>query len=298
EIIPEVVRVETALRSGEERPFRMPDRCPACGAAVVRLPGEAATRCTNRASCPAQLREGLLHWASRPGMDIDGLGPAVVDQLLARGLVHDASDLYALDVPALAALERMGQKSAENLVRAIDASRQRPLRQLLYAFGIELVGERAARELARAFGDIGRLAEAEEAVLAAIPGIGPKIARSVRAFFAQPQNREMIARLAERGVVAARAGAVTEPGAGETPAAAEGPLAGKTFVLTGTLERFTRREAQALIEELGGRVTDSVSRKTDYVVAGRDPGSKLDRAHQLGVTVLDEAAFLELVGRA
>ncbi|MEW5762152.1 MAG: NAD-dependent DNA ligase LigA [Bacillota bacterium] len=292
EIIPEVLRSLPEKRTGGERPFRMPERCPACGARVVRPPGEVAVRCPNIA-CPARLRESLLHYGSRNAMDINGLGPALVDQLLARDLVRDAADLYRLRVEDLVPLERMGRKSAQNLVEAIAASKEKGLERLIFALGIRHVGERAAKLLAGHFGSLARLAQATEEQLTAIPEIGPKIASSVRDFFATPENRRVIARLEAAGV---KTYAVAEAGLK--------PLAGKTFVLTGALERFTRDEAEALIESLGGRVTSSVSRRTDYVVVGANPGSKYDRAMELinsgahpDLQILDEQAFARLVGR-
>ncbi|GAB6877509.1 NAD-dependent DNA ligase LigA [Thermaerobacter litoralis] len=337
EIIPEVVEVVKEARTGAERPFTMPERCPACGSPVVRVEGEAATRCPN-AACPAQQLERIRHFASRDAMDIEGLGPALIEQLVERGLVRDVADLYRLEAEPVAQLERMGPKSAANLIAAIDASRARPLRRLLYGLGIRFVGERVAGVLARHFGTIDRLMEAGPDELTAVPEIGPRIAESVAAFFRDAHNRDLIRRLAEAGVRAAAgepepgsaaaaraAGPVAAPGrdggrapvgvaadataggpgAGEgdlgiagVPAEVRARVAGKTFVFTGGLSSMTRDEAQALVEALGGRATGSVSRKTDYVVAGEGAGSKLARARELGIPVLDEAAFLRLVGRA
>ncbi|ADU50411.1 DNA ligase, NAD-dependent [Thermaerobacter marianensis DSM 12885] len=358
EIIPEVVEVVKEARTGDERPFTMPERCPACGSPVVRVEGEAATRCPN-AACPAQQLERIRHFASRDAMDIEGLGPAVIEQLVARGLVRDVADLYRLEAEPVAQLERMGPKSAANLIAAIDASRARPLRRLLYGLGIRFVGERVAGVLARHFGTIHRVMEAEPAELMAVPEIGPRIAESVAAFFRDEHNRDLIRRLAEAGVraaagepepgsAAARAAAgagaaagvagaaegagmaagpagipgvaggdaatdglgsgpgATGPGGVGAPPGPDGPgvppevrerVAGKTFVFTGGLASMTRDEAEALVEALGGRATGSVSRKTDYVVAGEGAGSKLAKARELGIPVLDEQAFLRLVGR-
>jgi len=287
DVIPHIVRVLTERRPPGAQKFVFPDRCPVCGSAAHRPEGEVVVRCTN-AACPARLKEALLHYGSRRAMDIEHLGEAVVEQLVDRGLVHDFADLYTLTVPQLAQLERLAEKSATNLVQAIAASRTRGLARLLFALGIRYVGERAARVLAEHFGSMDRLQEATGEEIAEVYGIGPRIAESVRLFFDQPANRRAIARLRQVGVLM------------EERAVAEGPkpLAGKTFVLTGALERLSRDEATERIVRLGGRVTSSVSRKTDYVVVGKDPGSKAEDARRLGVPTLDEAAFLQLIGLA
>jgi len=235
--------------------------------------------------CPAQLKERLRHFGSRRAMDIEHLGEKVIEQLVDRGLVKDFSDLYTLTVDRLADLERLGDKSAENLVRAIDGSRTRGLARLLNALGIRLVGERVAQLLAARFGSLERLAQAPEAELAEVHGVGEAIARSVRAFFDDPTNSALIKRLKEVGVVTA------EP----EVAAGPKPLAGKTFVLTGTLRTLTRDAARERIERLGGRVASAASKKTDYVVVGEAGGKKADDARRLGVTMLDETEFLALV---
>lgn len=284
DVIPYVVQVVLARRPPGAEPFRFPDRCPACGGLAERAPGEAYWRCTNSA-CPAQLKERLLHWGSRRAMDIEGLGESAVEQLVDRGLVGDFADLYTLTVEQVAALDRFAEKSAENLVRAIAASRTRGLGRLLNALGIRMVGERVAELLAARFGSLRALAEAPEATLAEVHGIGPEIARSVTTFFANPANRELIRRLEAAGVL------TTAPAASREPQT----LAGKTFVLTGTLATLTRDQARDLIQRRGGRVTGTVSRQTDYVVVGESPGSKADDARRLGVTMLDEAAFRALV---
>jgi DNA ligase (NAD+) len=283
DVIPHIVRVLVDQRPPGARRFTFPDRCPVCGSAAARPPGEVVVRCTN-AACPAQLREALLHFGSRGAMDIEHLGEAVVDQLLERGLVRDFADLYRLAVPELAALERLAEKSATNLVNAIAASRARGLARVLYALGIRYVGERAARLLAEHFGSVDHLADARVEEIAAIHGIGPRIAESVRLFFDQPANRTAVERLRKVGVVLEESARPAGPR----------PLAGRTFVLTGALDTMSRDDAKARIARLGGRVTSTVSRKTDYVVAGAEPGSKLDDARRLGVTVLDEPGFLEL----
>ncbi len=287
DIIPEVVAPLREKRTGRETVWSMPKTCPSCGSPVKREAGEAAYRCSGL-SCPARLHENLVHYASRSAMDIAGLGPATVAQLLANNLVRDPADLYTLRQEDLERLERMGPKSAANLLRAIEESKCRPLSRLIFALGIRHVGERAARILAGHFGSLDALMAAREEELVQIPEIGPKIAASVVNFFASDQNRAVIDKLVRAGVNPAEA--VT--GAGRGPK----PLAGKVFVLTGTLSGFTREEAKELIESLGGRVASSVSRSTDYVVAGEKPGSKLDKALSLGIPVLDEESFKKLCG--
>jgi DNA ligase (NAD+) len=254
---------------------------------AFRPGGEAYWRCTNTA-CPAQLKERLRHFGSRRAMDIEHLGEAVIEQLVERGRVKSFPDLYDLGVEEVAGLERHAQKSAENLVQAIQASKSRGLARLLNALGIPMVGERVAQLLAARFGTMDRLLAAGERDLAEVHGIGPRIAASVVAFFADATNREVVARLARAGVEMAEAGVDDGPR----------PLAGKTFVLTGSLPGMTRDAARELIQRLGGRVVGSVSRKTDYVVAGEAAGSKLDDARRLDVAVLDEAAFLDLTRQA
>ena len=250
---------------------------------AFRPEGEAYWRCMNSA-CPAQLKERLRHFASRRAMDIEGLGEAAVEQLVDTGLVKDFADLYHLTVEQVAELERFADKSARNLIDAIDASRTRGLARLLNALGIRLVGERGAQLLAARFGSLDRLAAASAEELGEVHGIGGEIAGSVAAFFADPTNRRVIDRLAAAGVVTREEGATDGPG----------PLAGKSFVLTGTLSALTRDQAKDLILRLGGRVTGSVSKKTSYVVVGEEPGSKADDARRLGVTILDEAGFLAM----
>ncbi len=287
DVIPYVVQVVLARRPPGTRPFAFPDRCPACGGVAFRPPGEAYWRCLNTA-CPAQLKERLKHFGSRRAMDIEHLGDAAIDQLVDRGMVGDFADLYHLTVEQVAGLERFAEKSAENLVRAIQASKTRGLGRLLNALGIRLVGERVAALLARRFGSMDRLRQVSLEELSALHGVGPQIAQSVVKFFADETNQKVVDRLAEAGVV------MTEEGVEEGPR----PLAGKTFVLTGTLRRLSREAAREHIERLGGRVTGSVSRRTDYVVVGEAPGSKVDEARRLGVALVDEPAFLALVGLA
>jgi len=289
EIIPQVLRVVVDARPADSEPFVMPDRCPACGSAVVREEGEVASRCTG-AVCPAKRREALLHFASRTGMDIQGLGDALVEQLLATELVRDVADLYTLDVAVLAELPRMGKKSAANVKAELDASRSRPLHKLLFALGIRHVGDRAAKVLASSFGSVTSLEQAPQASLEAIPEIGPKTAAAVRAFFDEPQNRELISRLAAAGL---RMEAAPDELAPEPPA--DSPFAGKTVVLTGTLSAMSRDQAKSRIEALGGRVSGTVSKKTDFVIAGEAAGSKLDKATALGVRVVDPDEFARML---
>lgn len=285
DVIPKIVRV---VREGEERRrFEMPAECPECGGHVVREPGEVAYRCVN-ASCPAKLRETMLHFASRSVMDIDGLGDVIVDQLLARQLVHSPADLYRLTVEQIEALDRMGRKSAENLVAAIDGSRRQPLPRVISSLGIRFVGERTAQFLAAAFPSMDSLMAASEEELQRAEEIGPKVARSIRDFFDDERNRDLVERLRESGLQFS-----WEP---PQPVATVEGIAGKTFVLTGTLPSMTRDEAKARIEAAGGKVTGSVSKKTDFVLAGAEAGSKLEKAQALGVRILDEAEFLALLG--
>lgn len=285
DIIPEVVEVKKEKRTGNEKPFKMPAKCPECGADVIRQEGEAATRCTG-AACPARVREGLIHFASRGAMDIAGLGPAIINQLVDAGLVKDSADLYHLRKEDLLQLERMGQKSAQNLLDAIDKSRQNPLYRLIFGLGIRHVGERAAKLLAERFDSMDNLMQASKDELMEIPEIGPAIAESVTTFFTQEQNQKLIRKLQQAGVNM-RSARIDK---------SDRPLEGKTFVLTGTLQGYTRKEAKEKIESLGGKVSSSVSKKTDYVVAGANPGSKYEKAQKLGVTILDEEEFNSLVG--
>ncbi|NLJ26271.1 MAG: NAD-dependent DNA ligase LigA [Firmicutes bacterium] len=280
DVIPEIVKPITTKRTGQEKVFTLPDHCPVCNAEVQRLPQEAVTRCVGTA-CPAQLVEGLVHFASRGAMDIEGMGPAIIGQLVDTGLIKDPSDIYFLSREKLRDLPRMGEKSIENLMTAIDASKTRPLARVIFALGIRLVGEAAARELAAHFGSMERFTQASREELQGVPLIGEKIADSITTFLEEPQNRRVIGRLAEAGVTMSEANKKT--------AQEPGPLMGKTVVLTGTLEGYSRQEAAELVRSLGGRVASSVSRSTDYVIAGSNPGSKLAKAEELEITILTEA---------
>ena len=283
EIIPEVVEVLRGLRPEGTEPYHLPETCPVCGAPVARDEDGAAIRCTG-AECPAQLHRNLTHFASRDAMDIDGMGPAVMSQLIGQGLVKTPADLYFLTRDQLAGLERMGKKSAQNAVEAIDKSRGRGLERLLYALGIRQVGQKAGKVLAARFGSFDALAAASEEELTAIDDVGGVTAAYIRAWLDSPQSQHLIRRLKEAGVSME----AVEQSAGEQ-------FKGMTFVLTGALERFTRDEAAALIESRGGKASGSVSKKTTYVVAGENAGSKLRRANELGVPVLTEAEFAEML---
>ncbi len=287
DVIPHIVRAVLEKRPAGTEAFVFPSHCPVCGTRAERPEGEVVSRCPNPA-CPAKLKERLLHYGSRRAMEIDHLGEAVVEQLVEKGLVRDLADLYRLDVETLAGLERLAEKSATNLFHAIQASKGRGLARLLFALGVRYVGEQAGALLARHYGSMDRLLEASAEDIAQIYGVGPQIAESVAAFFRQAENRALVRRLKEAGVVMEQEGAVA-------PEART--LAGKAFVLTGGFSTMSRDEAKDAILRLGGRVTGSVSKKTDYVVVGKDPGSKLDDAKRLGIPTLDEDAFRALLGR-
>ncbi len=284
DVIPQVVRVEHDERPADAEPIRFPDRCPVCDAPVERSEDGVVARCSARRSCPAQLVHGLLHFASRGAMDIQGLGERLVTQLVERELVRDAADLYRLREDDLARLDRMGRKSAHNLRRAIQDSCQRPLARVIHALGIREVGEATAAALARHFGSLEALRTADVETLQTVPDVGPVVARQIAEFFVQEDNVRLLQRLYDAGV---------RPAAPEPESPAEAPLAGESWVLTGTLEQFTRKEAKQRLEALGARVTGSVSAQTDCLVAGPGAGRKLDDARRHGVAVLDEAAFLE-----
>jgi DNA ligase (NAD+) len=289
DVIPEILSVDCDARADGAQPWAMPARCPVCGSEVLRLDGEADHRCQGGLYCSAQRVGAILHFASRTAMDIDGLGERLVAQLVAQGLVRTPADLYRLRHEQVAGLDRMGDRSADNLLLAIDRSRQTTLARFLHALGIRHVGLVTARSLADALGDLPALMRADEPTLIAVPDVGPVVAQSITHFFAEAHNREVIAALLGAGV---HWPAVTPEGAADAPA---GAFAGRQCVLTGTLSGLTRDEAKARIEAAGGRVTGSVSRKTDYLIAGEAAGSKLDKARSLGVAILDEAALLQLL---
>jgi DNA ligase (NAD+) len=285
-VIPEVVKVIETKRTGREQPFIMPDLCPVCGSKVERPEGEAVHRCTGLA-CPAQIKEHLAHFASKGAMDIDGLGYKFLEQMVDKGIIHDQADLYFLNKEDLMNMERMGDKLAQNLLHAIDKSRKPALANLVYALGIRNVGEHLATVLARNFKSIDTLAHQDLEDLTQVHEIGPIVAESIYNFFHNPKNLKVLEKLKKGGV------AFPE----EKTEVKETPLAGKTFVLTGGLDSMTRDEARRIIETLGGRVSSSVSKKTDFVVAGKDPGSKYADAQRLGVRTLNEDEFRKMIGK-
>ena len=287
DVIPEVVRTVAENRPSHTRRFVLPKRCPVCGSAVRRAEDEAIARCSAGLFCPAQRKQALLHFASRRAMDIEGLGEKLVEQLVDGQIVRTPADLYRLGLAELAELERMAEKSAGNLVAAVERSKHTTLARFIYALGIRNVGESTAQDLARYFGGIDRLAAADAVILQQVPDVGPVVAQSIAGFFAEPHNRDVVEQLLAAGVKFA------ETASKQFDTAS--PIFGKTFVLTGTLSHLTRDEAQQKIRDQGGKVSGSVSKKTDYVIAGADPGSKYDRARELGVTILDEAGLLKLL---
>ncbi len=286
DVIPEVVASVPELRPADAREFKMPGSCPVCGSAVERLEDEAASRCTGGLFCAAQRKQSLTHAAGRKALDIEGLGEKLVDQLVDSGRVKSLADLFTLGVLELSAYERMGRKSAENLVQAIDAARKPALERLLYALGIRHVGETTARDLARHFGSMDAIMSADEDALLGVRDVGPVVAGSVRRFFTEPHNREIVAALQAAGV---------EPVQEDAAPGGRQPLAGKTLVLTGTLPNWSRDEATRRILSAGGKVSGSVSRKTAYVVAGEEAGSKLEKAETLGVPVVNEDGLKALL---
>jgi DNA ligase (NAD+) len=286
DVIPEVVKVIEAKRTGRETPFVMPDLCPVCGSKVERPEGEAVHRCTGLA-CPAQIKEHLAHFASKGAMDIDGLGYKFLEQMVDKGIIHDQADLYSLKKENLMNMDRMGDKLAQNLLAAIDKSRRPALANLIYALGIRNVGEHLATVLARNFKSIGNLAGQKVEDLTQVHEIGPIVAESIYNFFHNQKNLKVLEKLKKGGVIFPE----------ERTDIEETPLEGKTFVLTGGLDSMTRDEARKVIETLGGRVSSSVSKKTDFVVVGKDPGSKQTDAQRLGVKTLDEGEFKKMVGK-
>jgi DNA ligase (NAD+) len=285
DVIPKVLKVIESKRTGEEKPFRMPKKCPVCGGEISKPEGEVVSRCV-AADCPAQLEGRLLHFASRRAMRIEGLGESLVHQFVESGKVRDAGDLYSLTLDDIASLERMAKKSASNLLAQIEASKQRDLSNLIYALGLRHVGDRTATTLARQFGSLEALSKATVKQLDDVPEIGLTVAESVRDWFDDEGNIELCKRLEAAGVRTKME---------KTSGSTDETFAGKLFVLTGTLAAYNRDEARAAIENRGGRVTSSVSKKTDYVVAGEEAGSKLEKATELGVKVIDEATFKEML---
>jgi DNA ligase (NAD+) len=283
EVIPHVLKV---VKEGKHRcAFKMPAKCPECGTAVHRAEGEVAYRCVN-AACPAKRKESLLHFAGRHAMDIDGLGDKIVDQLVDKGLVSDVADLYSLKLDQVANLERMAEKSAQNLLDEVAASRKQPLSRVIYALGMRFVGERTGQLLAENFGSLEELAEAKAEDLEKVTEVGPKVSESIVEFFSEPANRKLIKKLHAAGV---------RPTAEKREIKSQ-KFAGKSFVFTGALEHRSREEAGEIVQQHGGKLSGSVSKKTDYVVVGADPGSKYDRAKELGVTILTESEFEKLIG--
>lgn len=286
DVIPEVVSVVMSKRPRHAHKISHPGKCPVCESEVVRLENEAAARCTGGLFCAAQRKEAIKHFASRRAMDIEGLGDKLVEQLVDQGMVHDVADLYALTVGQLAGMERMGEKSAQNIAAALDKSKATTLPRFLFALGIRQVGETTARTLARHFGSLGTIMQAKEAELEAVQDVGPVVAESIAHFFHEPHNRKVIHKLQTAGLHWPEI---------EVKAAAELPLMGKTFVITGTLATMSRDEAKDKLQQLGARVSGSVSKKTDYVIVGESPGSKATRAEELGLAILDEQALLRLL---
>lgn len=287
DVIPEVVKVVESKRTGEEKEFIMPSNCPVCGAQVIRELGEAKHRCTNNLGCPAQVKEGIVHYVSRNAMNLEGVGPSLIDQLLEKELIKDVADLYYLKKEDLIQLERMGEKSAENAIKAIETSKDRPLDRLTFALGIRHVGAGAARVLIEKYKSMDALMNAQEEDLVELDEIGPKIAESIVSFFREERNRELIEKLRQGGVKTEMAEDELEP--------ADTSLAGKSFVFTGGLETLSRGEAKEMVESKGGKVSSSVSKKTGYVVVGKDPGSKYQKAVELGLPILDEEEFKQLL---
>jgi DNA ligase (NAD+) len=288
DVIPKVDRVIPSLRPEHTKKFHMPKQCPVCGSEVERREGEAITRCTGGLYCAAQRKNSIKHFNSRRAMDVDGMGDKLVDQLVDKGLIHDAADMYSLSKEQLAGLERMADKSAQNILDALEKSKSTTLARFIYALGIRDVGEATAQALASHFGDLEALIKADEEALQEISDVGPVVANSIVKFFHQQHNRDVIHKLIKAGVHWPKVTKVQTK---------ELPLQGKTFVITGTLS-MKRDELKDRLQSLGAKVTGSVSKSTDYVVVGEDPGSKEDKAHQLGIAILDEAAIMDLLDSA
>ncbi|MEN6372573.1 MAG: NAD-dependent DNA ligase LigA [Armatimonadota bacterium] len=287
DVIPEVVEVVTEKRDGNEIEFHMPDKCPVCGGDVEKPEGEAVARCIDIA-CPAQLKEKIQHFASREAMNIEGMGPSLVERMMEAGLVADPGDIYCLTKEDFSNIERMGEKSIDNILASIERSKTTTLARLVYALGIRHVGERTAQVLAQHFGSLERVENAAVEELAEVPDVGHVVAASIARFFAQEETKKVLEKLEKAGVRPESARAAGE----------ESPLAGKTFVFTGGLETMTRDEAEEIVSQAGGKPSSSVSKNTDFVVAGEKAGSKLDKARDLGVTVITEQEFLEMAGRS
>jgi DNA ligase (NAD+) len=292
DVIPEVVGVIADKRPAGAQPFdlyaKLRGQCPVCGSAITREEGEVDWRCSGGLFCGAQRKQAILHYAGRRAMDIEGLGDRLVDQLVDSGLIRTLPELYKLGVAKLSELDRMADKSAANVVANLEKSKRTTLARFLYALGIRHVGETTAKDLAKYFGALDRVLDASEAQLLDVPDVGPIVAQSIHTFFEQPHNREVVAQLVAAGIN-------WDEHAGSVADAPPKPLAGKTFVLTGTLPNLTRDDAKDRIEALGGKVSGSVSKKTHFVVAGAEAGTKLDKANELGLNVIDEAGLLALL---
>jgi len=286
DVIPQIVSVVTSRRKGRPRKFKMPDCCPECKSPAERLDGDAKTFCTGGLFCKAQRKEMIKHFASRLALDIEGLGDKLVEQLVDAELVNDPADLYKLDKLQLCTLERMAEKSAQNIIAALEKSKQTSLARFIYALGIHNVGETTAQTLAQHFGTLSKLMASDEQSLQAVPDVGPIVAHSLITFFSQPHNREVIEKLRKAGV---------DCPAVEVKSENELPLKGQSFVLTGTFTSMSRNEAKAALQALGAKVSGSVSKKTDYVVVGENPGSKAEKAEQLGVEILSEQRLIQLL---
>ena len=289
DVIPKILGVVEAARTGEEQEFVWPDRCPVCGSSIERVPGEAMSYCVNTSGCPAQLRESVIHFVSRGAMDIEGLGSKLAARFVDAGLILSLADVYRLPWETIVEMDGLGEKSVERLQRSIEQSKQQPLARVIFALGIRHVGERNAQLLADHFGSIEAIAEAPLEALASVPGVGPVVAQSIHDWFAEPRNQELIAELTAAGLTVEQARPEPVP---------ETEWQGLAVVLTGRLEAMTRPDAEAILKRLGARVSSSVSRKTSIVVAGAEAGSKADKAREYGVTIIDEAEFLRRLKEA